>query len=364
MNKKQSLISIIVISIFFFAVVLFCWLKPADDFSVSEKRKLASFPKFSVDSLLNGSFMQSFESYTTDQFPARELNRKNAAFFAYNILNKTDNHEIYLVNGSAAKLDYPLNEASVIHASERFEYVKNKFFPDSKRVFLSVIPDKGYFLSKDVGCPAIDYDKLTETINNKMSFAEYIDIFSTLNIDSFYRTDPHWNNIALFNTAEAIAGKMGRKLHNDYVIKDTDTEYCGTYAGQSALNMKYDTISYITNKAIDNASVFNHEAETECGIYDFEKLNGKDPYEFFLSGSVSLTEITNDQVNDNSKLIIFRDSFGSSIAPYFTEAYNKIILIDIRYIAPDYLDKFVDFNNADILYLYCTSVLNHSETLK
>ena len=60
---------------------------------------------------------------------------------------------------------------------------------------------------------------------------------------------------------------------------------------------------------------------------------------------------------------IFRDSFGSSIAPLLSEGYAKITLVDIRYLRADLLERFIEFKNQDVLFLYSTSVLNHSETL-
>ena len=107
----------------------------------------------------------------------------------------------------------------------------------------------------------------------------------------------------------------------------------------------------------------NHEDGTVGGIYDMEKAEGKDPYEMFLSGSLSLITIENPNAKDDRELIIFRDSFGSSIAPLLVEGYSKITLVDIRYLRTDYLDRFVDFENQDVLFLYSTLVLNNSSTL-
>jgi len=63
-------------------------------------------------------------------------------------------------------------------------------------------------------------------------------------------------------------------------------------------------------------------------------------------------------------LVIFRDSFGSSIAPLFAQGYKKITLVDIRYMHPDMLEHYVEFENQDVLFLYSTLVLNNAETLK
>ena len=55
---------------------------------------------------------------------------------------------------------------------------------------------------------------------------------------------------------------------------------------------------------------------------------------------------------------------GSSLAPLLASGYAKITLVDIRYISPNLLGRFVDFGGKDVLFLYSTSVLNSSELLK
>ena len=94
-----------------------------------------------------------------------------------------------------------------------------------------------------------------------------------------------------------------------------------------------------------------------------EKANGKDPYEMFLSGSISLLTIENPNATTDRELIVFRDSFGSSISPLLAEGYAKITLVDIRYLRTDMLARFIEFKNQDVLFLYSTLVLNNSETL-
>ena len=61
---------------------------------------------------------------------------------------------------------------------------------------------------------------------------------------------------------------------------------------------------------------------------------------------------------------MFRDSFGSSLAPLLLEGYARVTLVDIRYISPALLDRFISFADQDVLFLYSTSVLNSSETIK
>jgi hypothetical protein len=110
--------------------------------------------------------------------------------------------------------------------------------------------------------------------------------------------------------------------------------------------------------------VYNYETNEESSIYDMSLAYGTDAYEIFLSGSVSLLSIENPSAQTDRELIIFRDSFGSSLAPLLIEGYAKITLVDIRYVQSRQLSQFIDFDHQDVLFLYSTLLLNHSNTLK
>ena len=95
-----------------------------------------------------------------------------------------------------------------------------------------------------------------------------------------------------------------------------------------------------------------------------DKLTSRDLYDVFLSGSRSLLTIENPHAATDRELILFRDSFGSALAPLLVQGYAKVTLVDIRYIQIDVLDRFLEFGGQDVLLLYSTSVLNNSQTIK
>lgn len=73
-----------------------------------------------------------------------------------------------------------------------------------------------------------------------------------------------------------------------------------------------------------------------------------------------LIEIQNQNAETKKELLIFRDSFGSSLAPLLIENYKKITLIDLRYISSDILDNYIIFNDQDVLFIYSTLILNQN----
>ena len=364
---KKSKISVIVIAAFVTIVALANIILPDGSYSLTERRRLAQFPSLSVSNVLSGSFMSEYETYSQDQFIFREQLRSLKAILNYKVFGRLENHGIYIQDGHAAKLEYEINLGSTSYAAKRFEYVYNTFIKDgNNKVYLSVIPDKTYYMGGGK-YPVLDADAIAKDIAGKMPYAEYIDIKDMLRLDSYYKTDPHWRQEEIGSVAQYILREMRdfKGFYNgDAVGKSLDVEYRGVYAGQAAYPMDSETIYYLSSDTIDNARVFNYETNKETGVYNFEKADGRDPYEFFLSGSISLLKITNPKSNTGRKLVMFRDSFGSSLAPLFIEAYDEITLVDIRYIQPETLGRFIEIKDSDVLFIYSSSVMNNSSTIK
>ena len=364
MKEYRYRICIAIVGLVFASLVFAAWVLPPKEFSDSERRKLAQFPEFSLAAVRDGSFVEKFERYAQDQFPMRDTFRTVKAFLAYDMYRQLDNNGIYLQDGYAAKLEYPLDEDSVHHAADRFGYIYENFLVDKNvKAYVSIVPDKGYFLAGKNGYLGMDYEKLFSIMQDRMPYAAYIDICGTLDISDYYRTDTHWRQERIVDAAEKIAAGMGSAFSVKYIQRALERPFYGVYYGQSSLPLPAETIYYLTNDVLDGCKVTNYEEGTVGGIYDMDKAAGRDPYEIFLSGARSLMTIENPDCENGRELILFRDSFGSSIAPLLAEGYAKVTLVDIRYLRVDYLDKFLTFDGQDVLFLFSTSVLNHSETL-
>ena len=89
-----------------------------------------------------------------------------------------------------------------------------------------------------------------------------------------------------------------------------------------------------------------------------------DGYDVFLHGAQAVLQIENPLAETDRELVIFRDSFGSSLAPLLLPAYKTITLVDIRYVASEYVGQFVDFHGQDVLILYSTTLINGAGVLR
>ena len=193
--------------------------------------------------------------------------------------------------------------------------------------------------------------------------AKYIDITSDLNIDDYYKTDIHWKQENLFKVVKPIVETLGKEyIQEKYIVKQFNNFYGASYS-KAGTNIKPDVLTYLYNEDMKNISV-KHIEYGEKNIYDTEKLTSLDSYDVFLSGASSFIEIENKNVTDDSKLILFRDPFASSVIPLLTPYYNKIIVVDLRYIDFNYAKDKLDFKNSDVLFLYSTLIINSSDILK
>ncbi len=345
-----------------------CLLKQPTAVSDSERRPLAQMPEFSVETLVNGKFFADFETYTTDQFPLRDVFRRLKAWIQTKVLGRQDNNGYYEVDGYLSKLDSTLNKDSVAHAVERMNYLYDTYFVQGNhRVAYGIVPDKNYFLAAQNDYPAMDYNALRTMMREGLNGAmQEIDLFSALTIADYYRTDTHWRQERLGKAVQAIAGTLGvaNRLSGAYTEKALSPFY-GVYSGQSALPCEPETLYYLTNDTLDNCTVTQIETGKTAPVYDLPRFEGADPYELFLSGSQALLTIQNPANTSGNRLVVFRDSFGSAVVPLLVEAYSEVVVIDIRYVNSAFVGRFVEFNGSeDVLFLYSTLVLNSSATLK
>lgn len=370
-EKSRNVVLAVLVLLVIFSLAIFAWVKSPDDYSYSERKQLAKFPELSFKTVSTGKFMSSFETYTTDQFPLRETFRTLKAYSRLYLFNQSDNNDVYQSGNFISKIEYPLNFSSLDYADKKFRNIFEKYLKDAEntKVYLSLIPDKNKFLAEEVGAPKLDYNEFATYLSEKSGdFAQYINIYDLLEKSDYYYTDTHWRQEKILDVAEKLATEMGAKIDTNYTFSKLNNDFYGVYYGQYAIPFKGEEMYYAENDAFKDMKVSYYDNRgqlAEMDMYNMDYAFGRDPYEMYLSGSLSLITIENPNAESDRQLILFRDSFGSSIAPYLTTGYSKVTIVDIRYLASAVLGNFVpDFNNADVLFLYSTLVLNNSSILK
>ena len=364
-NRTKNLLQSVLFLLCLFSLSALCVFSPAKEKSETERRPLKQFPPLTLSSITSGRFMSDFEEYTLDQFPMRDTFREIKALAASKLFAQTDNNGLYEFDGVLCKMEYPMNEASIAHAGQRFRAIYDTYLKDTEaNVYFSVIPDKNAFWAESSGHLSMDYAALYATVKSQNDFAQFIDIVPSLTISDYYATDTHWRQENIAGTAKTLASAMGAEISGNYTVNTLNEPFYGVYAGQYALPVEADSLCWLTNDTIEGYRVYDHENDREIPVYDLAKAAGNDPYEVFLSGPLSLVTIENPAADTEKELIVFRDSFGSAIAPLLAEGYRKVTLVDIRYLPSAVLGSYIDFEGQDVLFLYSTLVLNNSSTMK
>lgn len=364
MNERIKNITVTILFLFIvFAVFFLNLLSKDSSVSLSERRKLKQLPKVTYESVFDGIFSKEFEKYAMDQFFARDSFRNIKTFVNFNVFKQEDANGLFIENDSIYKQTGKLNESEIKKATTKFNIIQEKFLKNN-RVYFSIIPDKNYYLKNNM--LRMDYEKLENIMVSNLSNMQYINLFSVLNENDYYKTDIHWKQENLIKVAELIAKSMNVNLDFKDIKVNSKGIFYGVYAGQLGLNRNLcDELKYITNKTIEGSNTFNLETNKTEKVYDEEKFKtSADKYDFFVSGATPLITIENPSCKNVKELIIFRDSFASSLAPLLLEEYSKITLVDIRYISTEYLQNYIEFNNKDILFLYNTLILNNASMFK
>ena len=278
--------------------------------------------------------------------------------------------EYKILNGGIYEETDVLNESGLTANINKINNICNKYLSGSN-IYFAMIPNKEYYLNNDMGS-SNEFFEIEGFIKPKLNQEiSYIELYDTLNLDCYYKTDMHWQQEDIESVVEKISQAMNLKDENnasndenEYEEKSLGDFYGSYYAEISNNEIQPDELKYLTNSMIENCVVYNTEKEAEEKVYNLDRVNEtNNKYDLFLSGAAAIQRIDNNEINNGKKLILFRDSFGSSIAPLLIGYYEEILLVDIRYVNSEFLDNYIDFDeyeNQDVLFLYNTRVINKS----
>lgn len=363
--KYRSLTIVLLFALILTAVPVAAMALPDRPVSETERRPLNQILTFRAYQESHfgadlASYLAYLEAYLLDQFPLRDRLLILSGISRVYGLGQRDNKGYYKFEGHLSKLDPTLRKKAVLDALALFINVQNQHLKPGSRPLFALIPDKNAFMADKGGYPHYDYqallDLVGEGLDGKMDFLSLKDF---LTLDDFYRTDPHWDQARLLYLADRLLASLGRRgdlAYEDYDFSDP-LDYLGTFGGQAGLPVEKDKLTWLTNPLLDRMKVRDLLTGEEGGIYDLSKGQGMDPYDLFLGGAKALLTIHNPE--GRGQLVVFRDSYGSSLIPLLAQSYEETVVIDLRYIKMDKALDLVDLHpEAQSLFLFSSSVLN------
>lgn len=357
----------------FLYIVLIVWsgfiilnlATPQKVFSENENRYLAEMPEFSIDTLMNGEYMNGIEEYINDQFILRDQWIYIKTMMERGIL-KQDINSVYIAKDGYLIERYNYNSVSVDQAEKNRKYLagfieKYNQKLGSDRVKVMMVPTASEILTDKLPPFATGYNQngYIDQLATSLPEDTFLDVRDTLLKHNeeyiYYKTDHHWTSLGAYYAYVKWATEVGfQPLSADkFNIEKASDQFYGTIFSKVNLKVQPDDIYlYQVKEDMDYQLQYDLAHRTDS-LYDFSKLEEKDKYSVFMGGNHALVEVQTNQ-NNGRRLLVIKDSFAHSLVPFAVNHFEKTFMIDLRYYNGG-IDRFVEENGiTDMLVLYNT----------
>jgi len=373
--------------------------------SEAEKRELTKFPAFSAETLLSGEYFDEITLWFSDTFPGREtwltISDYTKQLHGYAEVSEVDSNFVDQLldpeNTGEKRPEAPdVTEAPVatptpegwggidageeeVHmggiiqigdsafnrsgfsktASERYSKSLSKLGDKLEEkgarlisapapIALGIMVEPQYLKKLNSTDPKIIIDYMHDAMSDSVVTVDTVSALQAHNDEYlFFRTDHHWTALGAYYAYEAVCKELGKepaKLE-DFEVLDQGAFHGSHYSKVKYVNkLREDTcIAYIPPG--DITTIIHHDWGKEEGkvIHDKRKSKKRNKYLGFLGNDYPLMELTNNSLPEDAGIcLIIKDSYGNCFAPYFTQNYHKVYVLDYRKYTVRNIRKFVD----------------------
>ena len=344
------------------------------EFSEMENRYLKQRPNFTIKGLMNNEYTKKYESFINDQFVFRDewITLKSMSESA---LLKVENNGVAIgkddyIFAKVTKANDELIQSNIEHFNTFLKTYEGKFtlgiIPNS----YAILEDKFPLGYEHIIIDQQHYiDEITKYITgNDVTIMDTVGIMDEgKSGDIYYHTDHHWTTDGGWLMYEAYA----KSNNPEYVSLSELQQYrnqvegfYGTYFSKAKnFDSPGDTLVWydvpVTEVTIDGKTTIKDSDDNDVpitGLYWHDKFDTRDKYSAFLYGNNGHTVIKSDnnlnKTEETSKILIIKDSYTNSIAPFFTYSYDEVHLVDLRAMATPLSELIAKENFDEILTLY------------
>ena len=351
-----SLRAFLVLFIVLYLLFLSSLVLPDRSFSESENKYLSPLPAISFRSILNGSFMEKYDNYVSDQFPVRDAWIRIKSL-TESVLMKTENNGV--VFGKDGYLFQRFTYDSKV-LEENINAIDTLGNRSSVPVSVLIVPSSYTVLSDKLpdGVVLADQRSYLEhgesgPIGTLLPHCSVIDVLSVLDRHNdeyiYYRTDHHWTTYGAWYAYNLFCASNGLDATvPDEKASHTTEGFLGTsYYKCLKAGQRPDTLTYYDCDAAVTADGSEHES-----IYDLTKLNTRDKYSVFLYGNGAERRISSPPgVGKKANLLVIKDSYADCMIPFLCSNYENITCVDPRYYSGSF-ETLVSEGYDDILIIF------------
>ena len=232
-------------------------------------------------------------------------------------------------------------------------------------VYSMVIPTSVDFYNPD------EYSGYTELQKDKIEYIENelkntgvtnIKVYDTLskhtNEEIYSRTDHHWMPLGAYYAAQVFCKDAGVKVPD---ISKYRKETCGGYVGSmyyysSDVNLYNDpeqyTVYYSPNEDKLTTTYYNRYYSNG---YESNLFLCNDASYYYLSflGSDDLIAHIKTNASTGRNLVVIKESYGNALIPFFTESFDNIYVLDLRYCEVNAINFCKEVGATDLLFANC-----------
>ena len=358
MREKAVWIPIVLFGVLLSGGFLWSVLQRDRAYSDTENRYLAARPEFSWQAVVDGSFMEDYEAYITDQFPERDrLVGLKTCMEA--VLGRKEIKSVWLAEEGYLIVNYPASDFESEQAQKNLdalaravEYYVEALGAEHVRVIL--VPEAGELLKDKLPGYSQPYDtqvyvgQAGESVQRVL-----VDVREALSAHReeyiYYRTDHHWTTLGAYYAYEVWAESLGFKPVES-ALRVVSEDFLGTTWSKLHALGEPDEISVYD--AEQKVTLTHNLSEVTEGFYDWQALDTRDQYGVFLGGNDGLLEIRGSGTESDSVLLVVKDSFANCFIPFAACHYDWIIVADLRYLNMSLQALAAEYGVTDVLVLY------------
>lgn len=362
-DKIARYMTVVVFSVLILGFTVANLLTKDIAFSESENRYLQQKPKFTFERLISGKYAEEVEKYKTDQFIMRDdfIGLKTQADY---LSGKKDTNGVFF-----AKDGYLIEKHEVTNPDQLTKNIgfisqfadKATALLGKEHVSVMIVPTAGNILTDKLPAYATDFDQNPLLDEIATMNATVPDLRKALSAhkseDIYYKTDHHWTTLGAYYAYRVWCDATGTAGHtlDDFTKEAVTDEFYGTIYSKARLySTKPDTIHrYLPKEHASFTVTYNQGEKVMDTLYQDEFLKKRDKYSYFLGGNNPVVKIESENQN-GKKVLLIKDSYAHSIAPFFANDFSEVHMLDLRYLNFSVEEYIKSEGITDVVVLYNT----------
>ena len=360
-------------------------LGPKESFSPTENRTLTTKPTISPEALADGTLTRSLSDFCADQFPARSafVSAKAATEL---LLGRQQNNDVLLGNDGylIKRQEYTEENRQTLEQNLAYAARFAKAMGEQNIPFAMAVIPRSVDVNKQ-HLPTL-YD--TSASDAAWSWLENACTANSLSVQNltkplmgaadageqiWFKTDHHWTVRGAYHAYVALADTLGYVPYpyTDFTEQTITERFLGTTYSSSGMYWtdgehltlaRYEGDEQLVTEIIEGGCV----TKTIEGLYDLDAVRTHDEYNVFLGGTNTHIRVTDPTDQDKPTLILLKDSFAQSLAPYLARHYQLVLLDPRTYkTANGSISELIASYHPDrVLLLYGLDTLCDSTSLK